>query len=130
MARIAVACVSLLVASGCGTGSSERAVSETVGRFQRALAADDGRAGCAELTAAARRTLELDEMKPCPAALLDLDLLGGGAAAEVQIAITSARARVPGRGSLFLDQTPTGWRIGAAGCVPGRFDGPYDCELD
>ncbi len=124
MARITVACVSLLLASGCGTGSSERAVS------LHALAADDGRAGCAELTAAARRTLELDEMKPCPAALLDLDLLGGGAAAEVQIAITSARARVPGRGSLFLDQTPTGWRIGAAGCVPGSFDGPYDCVLD
>ena len=131
MARITAACLSLLLlAGGCGTESSERAVSETVGRFQRALAAGDGQAGCAELTAAARRTIELDEMKPCAAALPDLDLRGSGAVAEVEIAITSSRARVPGRGSIFLDQTPVGWRIGAAGCMPGGPGLPYDCELD
>jgi hypothetical protein len=130
MARITAVCVFLLLGSGCGTGTSERAISETVERFQRALAADDGQAGCAELTAAARRALESDEQERCPDALLGLDLAGGGAASEIEIAITSARAQVPGRGSLFLDQTPAGWRIGAAGCAPNRPGLPFDCELE
>jgi hypothetical protein len=130
MPRITAACVFLLLGSGCGTGSSERAISETVERFQGALAADDGQAGCAELTGAARRALESEEQQRCAAALLGLDLAGGGAVSEIEIAITSARAQLPGRGSLFLDQTSAGWRIGAAGCVPDRAGLPLDCELE
>jgi hypothetical protein len=130
MARVTVACMCLLLASGCGTGTSERDISNAVQRFQGALAADDGEAGCAELTASTRRALESDEQERCSDALLGLELAGGGAAAKIEVAITSARAQVPARGSLFLDQTPVGWRIGAAGCAPDRPGLPFDCELE
>jgi hypothetical protein len=126
-----VACVLVLGSlSGCGADGSERDVAATVARFQAALDARDGQAACAELTPAARRTLVGQEQAPCPRAVLGLALRGGGTVTKSDVYLTSAIAEIDGRGSAFLDQTPAGWRISAAGCAPTTADRPYDCELE
>jgi hypothetical protein len=43
--------------------------------------------------------------------------------------LTSGFAEAGGEAA-FLDQTPAGWRISAAGCTPTKDDMPYDCELE
>jgi hypothetical protein len=128
----AIAALLLVAAAlvGCGADGSERDVAATVERFQAALGARDGGAACAELTPAARETLASQEKAPCPRAVLSLDLRGGGTVTRSDVYLTSALAEVSGRGSAFLDQTPAGWRISAAGCAPTAPDRPYDCELE
>jgi hypothetical protein len=131
LTAIASAClVPLLLFGGCGADASKRDVADVVQRFQAALAAGDGDAACAQLTASARDSLESEEELPCPRAVLELHLRGGGTVTERQVDITSASADVSGRGTAFLDQTPRGWRISAAGCSPASPGMPYDCELE
>ena len=122
------ALLALLLAS-CGTGPSERDTEKVVDRFQAAIAASEGRAACAQLTEDLRGTLESDEGKPCVSAVLGLGLRGGGRAVRSRVYITSALVDVAGGGAAFLDQTRTGWRISAAGCVRSAGAAKYDCRL-
>ncbi len=119
-----------LLFSGCGTSASQRDVADVVEHFQAALEAHDGAVACAELTAATRGALKQQEQKPCDRALFELDLRGGGTVSATSVYLSSSIARIAGRGAAFLDQTPRGWRIGAAGCSPTQPGLPYDCELE
>lgn len=119
----------VLLLASCGTGASERDTKKVVDRFQAAIAAADGRRACAQLTEHLRSTLESDEGKPCNSAVLGLGLRGGGSAARSRVYITSALVDVAGGGAAFLDQTPRGWRIAAAGCVRSGSSDEYDCRL-
>lgn len=130
VAQATSALVAVAVFAGCGTGSSERDATAVVTRFQTALAARDGGAACAQLTAATREALMSQEMKACARALVGLQLSGGGEVADTKIYLTSGFVEVRARGFLFLDQTSAGWRISAAGCSPGESNMPYDCELE
>jgi hypothetical protein len=122
--------VAAMALGGCGTDASEEDATATVERFQAALADDDGRAACAELTPATRDELESDEKASCERAVLALDLRGGGRVAASRVYVRQAFAEIPGHGDVFLDQTPAGWRISAAGCTPAAPNRPYDCELE
>lgn len=118
-----------IACAGCGAGASEQNVTVVVQRFQSAVAAHDGAAACAQLTAATRQAVASDEKEPCPRAVLGLGLPGGGRVGDADVYLTSGIARV-GDEAAFLDQTPHGWRISAAGCTPTRDDLPYDCDLE
>jgi hypothetical protein len=126
-AATAAALTALLVA-GCGSGPSEDESRRVVDRFQEAVAAGDAAAACAELTGHLRATLEQDEGKPCPRALPELGLEGGGHAARARVYLTSAIVDVAGGGDAFLDETASGWRISAAGCT--RSGDRYSCLLE
>jgi hypothetical protein len=127
---IAAVVVGAGVVAGCGASASERDVSEVVERFQAALAGDDGRAACAQLTTATRDAIESDEEAPCAEAVLELDLPVGGTVSSSEVYELSAIAELDDGAAAFLDQTPDGWRIGAAGCTPTEPNMPYDCELE
>ena len=124
-----LAAVLVLLLASCGTGPSQRDTERAVDRFQAAIAASEGRAACAQLTEHLRSTLESDEGKPCDSAVLGLGLRGGGRAVRSRVYITSALVDVAGRGGAFLDQTKSGWRISAAGCVRSGSSDEYDCRL-
>ena len=87
----------------------------------------DGERACDELTADTLTEFESQEGKPCAEAILDAGLTPGEVVRS-DVAETSAAVDLVGGTRLFLDHTPEGWRIGAAGCRP-RPGGPYDCEV-
>jgi hypothetical protein len=114
---------------GCAGDASERDVSRVVERFQSALAARDGVAACAQLSGPTKSTLARDEKEPCSRAVLALDLPGGGTVTRSDVYLTSGYAEVGG-GAAFLDESPHGWRISAAGCTRTEPGMPFDCELE
>ena len=120
------ACV---LAAGCGTADREADLMAVSDRFHAALEARDGAAACAELSRGAVHTLELQEKRRCPDAVLELDLPAGARASGAEVYVTSGYADLPGADAVFLDDGPRGWKVAAAGCTPSSPDEPYDCEL-
>jgi hypothetical protein len=126
---IAVACSSMLVLAGCGTGADEQAARTSVDRFEAAIQAKDGGAACAQLSDDTQSKLEGSEKKPCEQAVLSVQLKPSRAVADASVWVTGAQVKLHGD-TLFLDKTPQGWKISAAGCKPKSADEPYDCELE
>ena len=125
-------CVALaagLLAVGCGTADREAALIAVSDSFHAALEARDGAAACAELSREAARTLELEEKRPCPEAVLEFDLPAGARASGAEVYVLSGYADLPGADVAFLGDGPAGWKVTAAGCTPSAPDQPYDCEL-
>jgi hypothetical protein len=54
--------------------------------------------------------------------------LQGGEVESVEVWGGDAQVRLGGD-TVFLDRTPTGWKVAAAVCTP-RPEGPYDCEVE
>jgi hypothetical protein len=127
-ARLAVVAVLVLALSGCGTASSEHDARGSVQRFFAALSRHDGDAACHELSEEAASSVASDEKKPCGQAVLSLGI-GSARIKNLSVYMDSAQAKLQGGGAVFLDQTPKGWKISAAGCKPqpGK---PYDCDLE
>jgi hypothetical protein len=127
---------SLLVATAAailaGCGASDRApdAAAVAERFHDAIGRQDGETACAELAEETASKLEAQEEKPCPEAILDLDLAQAGSAARTAVYLTSASVTLAEGGTAFLDESDRGWEISAAGCVPTAPDLPYDCELE
>ena len=127
-ARVTAIAALALVLCGCGTASSEHDAKGSVQRFFEALSRHDGEAACHELSADAAAAVEGSEKKPCDEAVLSLGL-AAAPVTKVQVFVDSAQARLRGGGAVFLDETPKGWKISAAGCKP-QSGKPYDCELE
>lgn len=129
-ARTALAAIAAgLILAGCGAADPGGATSAAE-RLYSAHAGDDGATACALLSESTRRQLEQDEQLPCAEAVLELDLEGGRAVAQ-QAFITEAKVELDGGDSVFVEETPDGWRVTAAGCrpVPDQ-EAPYDCEVE
>ncbi len=124
---IAVGAAAVLL-GGCARGSDESEIKQVTGRFATAVEQKDGQVACSQLTADTREELESSEGEPCEKAILSLEVRGSPVS-RVRVDVTSASARLARGGTVFLDDTPAGWRISAAGCkpVPGR---PYDCDVE
>jgi hypothetical protein len=127
-AGVAALAVLVLALSGCGTASSEHDARGSVQRFFAALSRHDGEAACHELSEETASAVAEDEKKPCGDAVLSLGL-PTAPITKVSVYIDSAQAKLQGGGAVFLDETPTGWKVSAAGCKPqpGK---PYDCDLE
>jgi hypothetical protein len=129
MRAAAAAIVVLLFAlSGCGTASSERDARRSVQRFFAAVRSHKGAAACKELADETASEVEKSEKKPCEQGILSEDV-SPAPVADVQVYMHSAQARLKGGGAVFLDQTPQGWKVSAAGCKP-QSGKPYECELE
>ena len=130
MARAAtlLAFATVLVA-GCGGSERTDDVEAAVERFNRAFESRNGQGACDELTEGAQSELEKTAKKQCEEAILAQELTPSPVR-RVEVHVTSAVADLEGGGSVFLDDTPRGWKISAAGCEPQAGDQPYDCELE
>ena len=119
-----------LASAGCGAGDREDDAAAAAERFHSALARDDGRAACAELSEEARNTLEQQEQAPCEQAVLEIDLPRGAAVTGARVYMVSASVALRGGAVTFLNEGPVGWKVSAAGCLPTEPGHPYDCELE
>jgi hypothetical protein len=126
-AWIAALAVLALVLPGCGTASSEHDARGSVQRFFAALSRHDGNAACHELSEEAASSVASDEKKPCGEAVLSLGI-GTAPIKDVAVYMDSAQVKLQGGGAVFLDETPKGWKVSAAGCKP-QSGKPYDCDL-
>ncbi len=124
-----------LVAATCGlvacdAGDDERAAGRVAHDFYAAVAAQDGGVACGLLEESTTMELEKDEMAPCPKAVLKLKL-SGSQVSDATVYVTSARIDLRRGDSVFLDETPAGWKVSAAGCKPrSGEEEPYDCEVE
>ena len=124
--------VSLMLAAAVvgGCGNDDEAASRAAERFYAAVAARDGGAACAELEQSTLEALEHDAKSPCAEAVLSLEL-SGSEADSATVWITSAQVRLRRGDTVFLDETPDGWRVAAAGCKPqAGEEQPYECEVE
>ena len=126
---IALALLAAIFCSGCGAADRADDATAVAHVFQSALDAKDGQKACAQLSDQTASSLEQDEGRPCEDAILDVDLPTATAVPRARVYVTSAAVELDG-GALFLDESPGGWQISAAGCKPTEPDMPFDCELE
>jgi hypothetical protein len=117
------------VLAGCGRGDADRAVSAVTLRFLDAVEADDGDVACAQLSSHTADALAQDEGEPCAEAARALEIAAGDVR-RTQVFGVSAKVDLAGGHSAFLQLTPDGWRIAAAGCRPVGGEAPYECEVE
>jgi hypothetical protein len=116
---------------GCGQRDDRDAVRTVTERFYAALEADDGERACEQLSESTRAELESQERRPCPEAVTELELQGGGIS-RIEVFVTNAKADLAGGESAFLARGAEGWRLSAIGCRPQDEPSkrPFDCELE
>jgi hypothetical protein len=122
-------CAFALVAAGCGRADDERVTSVVTERFLRAVEQHDGARACAQLSEGAVEALEHDEGKACAEAAPELDVAPSGVT-RVEVFGTGAKVDLADGHSAFLELTPRGWRLSAAGCRPEPDDHPFTCEVE
>jgi hypothetical protein len=123
-----VALTALLLA-GCGRSGDRASARSVAESFYAAVDAHDGARACAWLSSAARQALEQNESEACPRAVEHLEL-SGGRARRVEVHSTEAAVALNGGDVVYLETTPRGWRISAAGCRDPAYDKPADCALE
>jgi hypothetical protein len=124
----AAAAVGLLVLTGCGGVSPDRAGAQRAAQDFHAALADGSMARACDLLAP-RTVEELEEStgKRCGAVVADQGIPGAGEATTVDVYGNNARVLLRGD-IVFLSQFDRGWKVVAAGCVP-RHDRPYKCVV-
>ena len=122
LAAAGLAATSLL--TGCA-GLEEDDVARVAGAFEDPAAAPADR--CALLAPSTLETLESDQSAPC-ADVIGQVPLPGGAIEAVEVWGGDAQVRLGGD-TVFLTETPSGWRVTAAACEP-RGELPYDCQVE
>jgi hypothetical protein len=83
---------------------------------------------CARLSADTRKALEQQKSAPCARAVVQLDL-SGRRAHSARVYSVDAAVELTRGDTVFLQDTPQGWRISAAGCRPQARGEPADCEV-
>lgn len=129
---VIVAGLVVYTAIGFVRHAEDPAPARAAGNFAQALDARDGARACGLLTPDAQDALEQDRKKPCDRGVIEVaaSLKLQGRAGLTEIAERSAIVTTQRGDALFLDQTPAGWRVSAAGCRPQAPALPYECELE
>jgi hypothetical protein len=123
--------LSALALCGCGRDGDRREAQAVTQRFFSALQSNDGSLACAQLSADARDELESQQRESCQKAITGLGLQGAGIT-RVQVFVTDAVVDLADGDTVFLGDTPAGWRLSAVGCKPqaGKPAGsPLRCAL-
>jgi hypothetical protein len=118
-----------LMLAGCGRSGDRARVESVAESFYAAVDAHEGARACAWLSGGARQALEQDQSAPCARAVEDLQL-SGRQALRVEVHSTEAAVALRGGDLVYLESTPKGWRISAAGCRHPAYDRPADCALE
>ena len=125
-----MAALTLGALAGCGAGGEDERAARVAEQFYSAVAEKDGSTACAQLSESTLTELEKDEMSPCRRAVTELEL-SGAAVERSTVYVTSALVELRGGDRVFLDRTPEGWKVSAAGCKPeGGEEQPDDCEIE
>jgi hypothetical protein len=117
-----------LALAGCGRSGARADVQRVAEGFYADVRARDGARACALLSEDARQALEQQESKRCARAVEELQL-SGSRAKVVRVYSTQGAVELARGDTVFLEATPRGWRIAAAGCRPGEHGKPADCEV-
>jgi hypothetical protein len=120
--------VAVLALVGCGRSGDRASVQSIAQSFYAAAGARDGARACTWLSPDARQALEQDQSEPCARAVEQLKL-SGDRARRVEVYSTEAAVALRGGDVVYLEETPQGWRISAAGCRAPGYDRPATCEL-
>ncbi|MFI9742370.1 hypothetical protein [Streptomyces sp. NPDC052494] len=124
-----LALAAVVTLSACGAPEARQDGASRIGRaFEESLASGAFGVACDLLAPESREQLEEDEKRPCEEALPSQDLPRGGGVRSVEVYGRQALLRLHGE-TVFLSQFDEGWRVTAAGCVPGAGDEPYRCVL-
>jgi hypothetical protein len=115
--------------AGCGRGDDRQAAGDVMKRFVQAIEAKDGEAACEQLSDDTAQALEDDEGKPCEEAAPELEISASDVRRTEVFGITAKVDLADGE-SAFLELTPEGWRISAAGCQPEGEEQPFECEVE
>jgi hypothetical protein len=121
-------CIVALLSAGCGRADDERVTSVVTERFLHAVAAHDGARACEQLSEGAIESLEHEEGKSCAEAAPGLDV-SPSRVTRAEVFGTGAKVDLADGHSAFLELTPSGWRLSAAGCRPEPDDHPFTCEV-
>jgi hypothetical protein len=127
--RFALVLVLCAALAGCGRDDDQRAAGLVTERFLRAVEADEGQAACDQLSDDTAEALASDEGRPCAEAAPELEV-EPSAVARAQVFGITAKVDLADGDSAFLELTPEGWRISAAGCRPEAGARPYECEVE
>jgi hypothetical protein len=120
--------VAVLALAGCGRAGDRASARSVAESFYAAARAHDGARACTWLSAGARQALEQDQSSSCARAIAHLQL-SGGAARRVEVYSTNAAVALRGGDVVYLETTPQGWRISAAGCRDPAYATPATCEV-
>jgi hypothetical protein len=120
--------VAVLALAGCGRAGDRASARSVAESFYAAARAHDGARACTWLSAGARQALEQDQSSSCARAIAHLKLSGGGAR-RVEVYSTNAAVALRGGDVVYLETTPQGWRISAAGCRDPAYATPATCEV-
>jgi hypothetical protein len=120
--------IAVLALTGCGRAGDRIEVRGTAEGFYAAVARHDGARACTLLSADTRKAFEQQESAPCARAVVHLDL-SGSRAHIVRVYSTDAAVELIRGDTVFLQDTPQGWRVDAAGCRPQARGEPADCEV-
>jgi hypothetical protein len=126
--HVLLPCAAVLVFTGCGRAGDRATVTSVAEGFYTAVANHDGTGACARLSADTRKALEQQESAPCARAVVQLDL-SGRRAHSARVYSVDAAVELARGDTVFLQDTPQGWRISAAGCRPQARGEPADCEV-
>jgi hypothetical protein len=120
--------VAVLALAGCGRSSDRADVRSVAESFYAAVDGHEGARACTWLSPDARQALEQDQSEPCSRAVEQLEL-SGNRARRVEVYSTNAAVALRGGDVVYLEETPQGWRISAAGCRVPAYAKPATCEL-
>ena len=120
--------IAVLALAGCGRSGDRTDVRSVAESFYAAADAHDGARACTWLSADARQALEQDQSQPCAKAVGQLKL-SGRSARRAEVYSTEAAVALRGGDVVYLESTPQGWRISAAGCRDPAYATPATCEL-
>jgi hypothetical protein len=130
MSRPAFLALGLLLfvgtAAGCGTSGDRDRARHATQTLYSAVQHRDGTAACAQMSASLRARLVSDKGQRCAKAVLRLELTGH-ASGSIKVYANEALVRMINGDTVFLSDTPKGWRVDALGCRP-RGHRPYDCQ--
>lgn len=123
--------LAVYTAVGVARHSDDPAAGATVRAFATALEDGDGPRACSLFTEDAQDEIEQARRKNCAQGVLELRrfIAPIGSPAVVNSAERSSIVRMSGGGTYFLDKTPDGWRLSAAGCE-ANVEVPYECEVE
>jgi Prokaryotic lipoprotein-attachment site len=120
--------VAVLALAGCGRSGDRADVRSVAESFYASVDGHEGARACAWLSPGARQAVEQDQSEPCARAVEQLKL-SGRSAQRVEVYSTNAAVALRGGDVVYLETTPQGWRISAAGCRDPAYATPATCEL-
>ena len=116
--------------AGRGAGEDDESAAMVAEEFYSAVSAGDGARACSRLSEHTLTELEKEEMSSCREAVTKLEL-SGSRAERSTVYVTSALVELRAGDHVFLDKTPEGWKVSAAGCKPQPGEEtPDDCEVE